>query len=373
MSSNKIKPEWAPDNSNEEFASEVKKGVKSFKKGAKSIKKAADKKINAAKPDIPDFKQGILEGKLPMLARAITLIESNSRDHIEKAQKLIGEILPHTGNSVRVGISGPPGAGKSTFIDSLGDFLCEEGKKVAVLAVDPSSKLSGGSILGDKTRMDRLSRRDNSFIRPSPSGGALGGVARKTRETILLCEAAGFDTVIIETIGVGQSEITVRSMTDVFLLLLLPGSGDNLQGIKKGIVEIADLLAVNKADGDAKNRAELTKKAYEEALHYLISEERQFPPKVFTCSALYDNKIDAVWNEIAAIIKKAKESGSFNRQRNNQLIDWITSLAEEQLISGFYSHPKVADLFPIIKEKSLTGEITPTNAVFALMDAYNSI
>lgn len=365
MSSNKIKPEWAPDNSVEEFASEVKKGVKSFKK-------AANHKTNSAKLDIPDFKRGILEGNLPILARAITLIESNSRVHIEKAQKLISEILPHTGNSVRVGISGPPGAGKSTFIDSLGDFLCGQGKKVAVLSVDPSSKLSGGSILGDKTRMERLSRRENSFIRPSPSGGALGGVARKTRETILLCEAAGFDTVIIETMGVGQSEITVRSMTDVFLLLLLPGSGDNLQGIKKGIVEIADLLAVNKADGDAKNRAELTKKAYEEALHYLISEERQIPPKVFTCSALEDDKIDVLWNEIAAVTKKAKESGAFNRQRNNQLIDWITSLAEEQLISGFYSHPAVAELLPKIKDKSLKGEITPVNAVLALMEAYNS-
>lgn len=359
---NKNKPEWAPVGSGEEFATEVVSGVKGAIKSAQTKKRPYS-------PTVSALKEGIINGDLPLLARAITLVESASKQHLEQSQKLIKELLPYTGKSIRIAISGPPGAGKSSFIDSIGEILCNNGKKVAVLAVDPSSTLSGGSILGDKTRMERLSRCENAFIRPSPSGGVLGGVARKTRETILLCEAAGFDTIFIETVGVGQSEINVRSMVDFFLLLLLPGSGDELQGVKKGVVEIADALAINKAD-NSPLIASLTQKAYIEALHYLINEERSIPPKVFLSSAIKGDGIKDIWEEIVSFTQIMKENGKFDKQRKEQTIEWIISTVEENIINNFYSNPEVAKLIPTIKEQSILGKITPTSAVMELLKAY---
>ncbi len=256
--------------------------------------------------NIQKYITGILAGDRVMLARAITLIESNAPHHFTAAQSLLRELLPHTGNAVRIGITGVPGAGKSTLIEILGGMLCAQGHKVAVLAVDPTSSLTGGSILGDKTRMEQLSREPNAFIRPSPTGGMLGGVARKTRESILLCEAAGFNVVIVETVGTGQSEISVRSMVDFFLLVLVPGAGDELQGIKKGVVEIADAILINKADGENKIPAEAARVEYNRALHYLAPSADGWTTRAYTGSALTGEGIANIWAVIQRFINVDK-------------------------------------------------------------------
>lgn len=365
----KKKPEWAPENSGDEFASQVLPGVGSVDR-VRRVDRVGNgpKSTTKHKLTSKEFVKGILKDDRSILARAITLTESNSTSHINQAQEILKELLPKTGKSIRIGITGSPGVGKSTFIESFGNYLCEMGHKVAVLAIDPSSTRSKGSILGDKTRMEKLSGQKNAFIRPSPSGGTLGGVTRKTRETILLCEAAGFDVILVETIGVGQSEITVRSMVDFFLLLLLPGSGDELQGIKKGVVEMADMLVINKADGSNRHRAEVTQHAYSDALHYLQPATEGWTTGSFLCSAVNDEGIDEIWKNILDFAKLTKDSGLFYKRRNEQLLEWVYNMVEENLLSRFYQNPNIIKSKDSINKKVLSGEMTPVNAVNLLLE-----
>ncbi len=317
--------------------------------------------------NLDELFEGVLRCDVPLLARAITLVESNHPKHFQFAQELINRILPYSGNSIRVGVTGSPGVGKSTFIESLGLYLCGREHKVAVLAIDPSSTISKGSILGDKTRMERLAQNENAFIRPSPSGGALGGVARKTRETILLCEAAGFDVVLIETVGVGQSEVIVRSMVDFFLLLILPGGGDELQGFKKGVVEIADTIVINKADGENINLAKLTKAEYQQALHYL-SPRNGWQPKVLTASAAEGTGIEDVWNVIQEYVKYAKDNHIFYERRMQQNLDWVHSQIREFLLNTILNHPDTKEFLNDVEQKIMQGRLNPTSAVKQFID-----
>ena len=359
------KPEWSSGKKSEGFASSVISGIN------KSSQKKESKKIRTKELTVDDYVRGILSDNRTILARAITLIESNAPKHSGMGQEVLGKILKKTGKSIRIGITGAPGVGKSTFIESLGTYLCSEGHKVAVLAIDPSSSRSRGSILGDKTRMEQLSKNPNAFIRPSPSGGTLGGVARKTRETILLCEAAGFDVIIIETIGVGQSEITVRSMVDFYLLLILPGGGDELQGLKKGAVELADAIAINKADGENIKTANLTKEQYKQAVHYLLPATEGWETQVLTCSGLENEGIEQLWDLINEFEMKEKKSGVFDSRRKEQALDWVNAMLEETLNSRFYSNPKVVKKKIEIDKKLLEGKITPANAVKILIENYD--
>ena len=281
-----------------------------------------------------EFARGVRVGDASVLARAITLVESSAAQHSAVAAELMKMLLPHRDHSVRIGITGVPGVGKSTFIEAFGLYLCETGHRVAVLAVDPTSAISGGSILGDKTRMEKLSRHPSAYIRPSPSGGALGGVTRKTRETITLCEAAGFDVILVETVGVGQSEIAVRSMTDFFLLLALTGAGDELQGIKKGIVEMADAIAVTKADGDNLIAAEKLKLELAQVLHFLTAATAGWKPEVLTCSALKGNGIPEVWKLVERFRAEMKGSGEWDARRLGQVQEGLIEFAREQVLRG---------------------------------------
>jgi len=296
---------------------------------------------------VDDYVQGILHGDRTLLSQAITLIESSLPKHQELAEQIIEKCLPHSGNSIRIGITGVPGVGKSTFIEALGISLTKKGGKLAVLAVDPSSEKSKGSILGDKTRMEKLSADPNAFIRPSPSAGSLGGVARKTRETIILCEAAGFDTIFIETVGVGQSETAVHSMVDFFLLLMLAGAGDELQGIKRGIMEMADILAITKADGSNVKKAQLAKAEYQNALHLFPPTESKWIPLVLTCSSLDYKGIDAIWIEIIKYIELTRKNGYFKQRRMEQAKYWMFETINDHLKQNFYSN---SDLNTRIKE-----------------------
>src|SRR5437588_11205140 len=292
-------------------------------------------------PDISDLARGIGAGERAVIARAITLIESRRNDHQKAALRLVQELLPSTGKAIRVGITGAPGVGKSTTIDALGTFLTGKDHKVAVLAVDPSSARSGGSILADKTRMPRLSGDANAFVRPSPSSGTLGGVAAKTRESMLICEAAGFDVVLVETIGTGQSETMVADMTDFFLVLMLPGAGDELQGLKKGIVELADMIAINKADGDNIERAKLAAAEYRAALNILAPQSATWSPPVITYSALTVSGIDELWAQVLAHKKEMTGSGELETRRREQQVKWMWTMLEERLTGRVRSDPSV--------------------------------
>ncbi|MEM8866974.1 MAG: methylmalonyl Co-A mutase-associated GTPase MeaB [Verrucomicrobiota bacterium] len=305
--------------------------------------------------DVAPLIQGVLAGKRSWLARAITRVESRSEKHKASAQELIQGILPHTGGSIRVGMTGVPGAGKSTFIEALGLKLCEEGRKVAVLAVDPSSSRTGGSILGDKTRMESLCRHPNAFIRPSPSGLSLGGVAARTREALLLCEAAGYDVVLVETVGVGQSETAVRTMTDFFLLLQIAGAGDELQGIKKGVIELADAIIVNKADGANRIKAEQAKIDYARVLHFLDPFTPGWKPKALTCSALELIGIEQVWGLIEKFRETMQASGTFEARRKAQNIDWFRSLMQQAIVERFEQKHQamIHDLEAAVREDEL--------------------
>ncbi len=317
-----------------------------------------------------DIAAGVRAGNIRALAKAITLIESRNLDHSRAATALLDELLPATGNSVRVGISGVPGVGKSTFIEAFGRYLTARGHRVAVLAVDPTSQISGGSILGDKTRMEELARDPNAFIRPSPSGDTLGGVARKTRETMLICEAAGFDVIIVETVGVGQSEITVASMVDFFLLLQLPGAGDELQGIKKGVMEIADAIVINKAEGDNRARADLARQQYANALHILQPRSPDWQVPVLLCSALKNEGIAGVWEAITCFRATMEKNGWFERRRRLQSTDWMWSLLLDDLKDLFLRDPNVAGLLEGVQDAVAKGLTTPGAASRRLLEAF---
>lgn len=314
-------------------------------------------------PDIATLSRRIRDGDRATLARAITLIESKRADHQKKARELVQELLPATGQAVRVGITGAPGVGKSLTIDTLGTHLTAQGHKVAVLAVDPSSTRSGGSILGDKTRMARLAVDHNAFVRPSPSSGTLGGVAAKTRETMLICEAAGFDVVLVETVGIGQSETAVADMTDFFLALMLPGAGDELQGIKKGLVELADMIAVNKADGDNIKRAKAAAAEYRAALHVLNPRSPNWTPPVVTCSALTGDGIAELWEQVMAHRERLVQSGELAARRREQQVKWMWSMLEDRVFARLKSDAGLRAKLPKLETAVASGRLSATLAV----------
>lgn len=314
--------------------------------------------------------QGIIKGNITDLSRAITLVESTNPEHLTKANEVINGCLPHANQSVRIGITGVPGVGKSTFIEAFGKHLTSLGKKVAVLAVDPSSTISHGSILGDKTRMEELVKDKNAYIRPSASGETLGGVARKTRETIILCEAAGFDTIIIETVGVGQSETAVHSMVDFFLLLKISGAGDELQGIKRGIMEMADAIVINKADGDNIKKAKLAKTEFNRALHLFPAKKSGWMPTVSTCSAITKEGIDDVWKTISNYLELTQSNAYFQEKRQEQNQYWMMETINEQLKNQFYTHPEIAKLLDEKKKAVQNNEISPFAAAMELLSTY---
>ena len=314
------------------------------------------------------YVQGVLNGDRRLIAKTITLIESSLPAHQRLAQTITDLLLPYAGKAIRLGITGVPGVGKSTFIESLGTMLVKKGHLVAVLAVDPSSKRSGGSVLADKTRMEKLAVEQRAFIRPSPSGGTLGGVARKTRETMILCEAAGFDVIIVETVGVGQSETAVASMVDFFLVLMIAGAGDELQGIKKGILELADAVAVNKADGNNIERAEFARKQYETALHFLAPSSPNWTPPVLTCSALGMIDIDTIWEIVLKHHKIFTQTGELQANRKKQAVDWMWSLVKEGLNDRFYQNPEVKKILPETIREVEDGTIASTIAASRLLN-----
>ena len=323
----------------------------------------------AATPDITTLARRVRDGDRAMLARAITLIESKRADHQNKAHALVQALLPHAGEAIRVGITGAPGVGKSTSIDALGAYLTGKGHKVAVLAVDPSSTRTGGSILGDKTRMGRLAVDDNAFVRPSPASGTLGGVAAKTRETMLLCEAAGFDVVLVETVGIGQSETAVADMTDFFLALMLPGAGDELQGIKKGLVELADMIAINKADGDNLQRAKAAAAEYRAALHILTPRSPNWTPPVLTYSALTGNGIAELWAQVLAHRERMTKSGERTALRREQQVKWMWSMLNDRVLARLKSDAGLRARLPALEAAVAEGRLSPPLAVTEIIDA----
>lgn len=351
------KPDWTPENAGQEFAIRIVKGVENSNPDSKSFSTKKRTQLS-----VDDYVKGVLEGDRTILARTITLIESNSPSHQETASEVLKKILPYSGNSLRIGITGVPGAGKSTFIESLGVNLVNSGHKVAVLAVDPSSTVTKGSILGDKTRMEKLAREPNCFIRPSPSGGTLGGVTRKSREIILVCEAAGFDVILLETVGVGQSEVTVRSMVDFFLLLLIAGAGDELQGIKKGVIELADAILINKADGDNKIKAKIAKTDYSNALKYLQPATKGWRTEAYTCSAINGEGIDEIWNVIKDFETTTKKNGIFVERRKQQILSWITTMVDDSLRELLNNTLTLKKIIPQLEQDVLTGKLLAPQA-----------
>jgi LAO/AO transport system kinase len=330
------------------------------------IKKTGEKTdLVVNDPDL--LYQGILDNNRRMIAKTMTLIESNLLEHKQLASKVMEKILPLTGKSIRLGITGVPGVGKSTFIENLGIYLAEAGHRVAVLAVDPTSQRSGGSILGDKTRMEKLSAHENSFIRPSPAGDTLGGVATRTREIMLVCEAAGFDVILVETVGVGQSETRVASMVDFFLVLMIAGAGDELQGIKKGVLELADAIAINKADGDNILSVEKAKKGLEIAMHLIASETPTWQTPVLTCSSVIEGGTKSVWETVLDHRAKFKETREFDQRRKNQSVEWMWTLVEEGLKQRFKDNKKINQQIPLVSQQVENEKISPSAAAEELL------
>ena len=317
-----------------------------------------------------EYVAGILEGNITILAQAITLIESNNPAHYAQAQEIIERCLPHSGKSVRIGITGVPGAGKSSFIEAVGNMVTSYKHKLAVLAIDPSSERSGGSILGDKTRMESICLNPDIFVRPSPSAGSLGGVARKTRETIVLCEAAGFDVIFIETVGVGQSETAVHSMVDMFMMLQISGAGDELQGIKRGIMEMADMMVITKADGENVKKAELAKAQYQGALKLFPMPDSEWRPKVYTCSSLEGTGLEEVWQGVEQYLQHIELNGYFTSNRNRQNKYWMYETINETLKSSFYNNPEIESRMEEIERRVLDAKLSSFIAAKELLDIY---
>lgn len=364
------RPEWEDPNHPGHFFSFVRSGEERAGSPVSIQGNVRFQKRKQTAPSTEELYEGVRSGNRIALARAITLIESNAKQHFSQAQVLLKKLLPFTGNSIRIGITGVPGAGKSTFIEAFGLYLCDLGHRVAVLAIDPSSSVNGGSILGDKTRMEQLSRHPRSFIRPSPSGGKLGGVHRKTREAMLLCEAAGYDVILIETVGVGQSETIIRDMVDFFMLLVLTGAGDELQGMKKGIIELADAIIVHKADGENKKKALQTKAEYNRILHFLQPATKGWSTKAYTCSSLTGEGISDVWTMINDFTQQVQSSGVFTARRRGQSREWLYSMITDQLQYQFFHHPEIVLRLPDLENKVMAGEVTVASAADQLLEIF---
>ena len=372
------KPSWVPEEPNDKFACRVMSGINGIKDTTTgninpmiaSGKMKPRKKLVMTEDQ---YVEGVLKGDRMTLSRAITLIESNNSRHFAKAQRVLQRLLPHTGKALRIGITGVPGAGKSTIIESFGNMLCDAGHRVAVLSIDPTSSVTKGSILGDKTRMGTLSRRSEAFIRPSPAGGTLGGVARKSRETMLMCEAAGYDIILIETVGVGQSETTVRSMVDFFMLVVLTGAGDDLQGIKKGIMELADAIVINKADGDNLLKAKVARAEYERMIEFIRPATEGWPTHAYLASAYTKMGLPELWTVIQAFKKQTTESGVFQKRRDGQLLDWMHSMIDKHLHNLFFEDRVITGRMPEVKAAVLDGTISPTQAVKELIGMFDVV
>ena len=365
------RPEWTPSDAGSEFACHILPGV-----DESAAEKQAPFPGGLRRPvrlSVDEYVEGILSGSRMVLSKAITLIESNAPKHFETGQEIVQRILPHTGRAMRIGITGVPGAGKSTTIEALGSFLCEMGKKVAVLAVDPSSSISRGSILGDKTRMENLSRSPNAFIRPSPSGGTLGGVTRKSRETLLLCEAAGYEVIIVETVGVGQSEVAVRAMVDFFLLLVLTGAGDDLQGIKKGILELADSIWVNKADGNNRQRALGVRSEYDHILHHIRPATEGWRTRAYVCSALTGEGIEDIWRVVEEFRQNVTDSGFMKERRRLQTLEWIRSMTMEFIQNKIAGNVELADWTAKVEREVITETLAPTLAARKIIERMEAV
>ena len=355
-----------PENDEQFIGLKVNKGVTEIPSVSPYLKKNIRQKTYST----TEFIDGIIKGDITVLSRAVTLIESSKEEHQKQAQKIIEQCLPLSGKSVRIGITGIPGAGKSTSIDVFGTYLIQKGHKLAVLAIDPSSERSKGSILGDKTRMEMLSREKNTFIRPSPSAGSLGGVARKTRETIILCEAAGFDRIFVETVGVGQSETSVHSMVDFFLLIQLSGTGDELQGIKRGIMEMADGIIINKADGDNIECANLAAGYFRNALHLFPPVDSGWIPKVLTYSGRFNTGIDEIWEMVNEYVVLTKANGYFDYRRNEQAKYWMYESIHSMLQHSFYNHPNIKNNLSLVEQKVLNNEVSSFVAANQMIDLF---
>lgn len=370
-----LRPSWVPKEKNPEFACTVMRGIDSAVNSVTSAKYYPKENLRRIplrkKMSVEEYVEGVKKGDRMILAKAITLIESNAPKDFDKAQRVLQALLPRTGHSLRIGITGVPGAGKSTLIEAFGQLLCQQGYKVAVLAVDPTSSITGGSILGDKTRMQKLSREPNCFIRPSPSGGTLGGVARKSRETMMLCEAAGCDVILVETVGVGQSETTVRSMVDFFMLVVLTGAGDDLQGIKKGIMELADAIVVNKADGDNLERAKVTQGEYERMVEFIRPATEGWKTHAYRCSALQKTGLLELWAVMREFEKVTKKSGAFENRRQRQIIAWVKTMIDEHLHNLFYEDPVIKGRLPEVRAAVLAGVVSPSQAVAELIRTFD--
>ena len=366
-------PEWAGEG--EGMSSGVMPGVRGGHDGLPGERAESPRRFRRRRPGYSEQQllDGVRAGDRTILGRVISMVESNAQHHMDLAQSLLRTLLPETGHALRIGITGVPGAGKSTFIDAFGSMLTAKGHKVAVLAVDPSSTMTRGSILGDKTRMENLSRDANAFIRPSPSGGTLGGVSRKTRETMLVCEAAGFDVILIETVGVGQSEAAVRSMTDFFMLLTLTGAGDDLQGIKRGVMENADAIVVNKADGDNRVPAERLASELTHAMHYLNTPTPGWEPRAFLVSSLKQLGLEELWVMLQRFRQVTTDSGQLEKRRADQTVEWMMGMVLEQVQQRFLAQPGVRERLPTLKQRVVSGDLPATTAALDLLATLDSL